>query len=160
MKKNMLLAILILCSLFLVVGCQKKEENNNSQNTNNNSSSNETKKSGVIVREDVKKAIKDETGVTLKTIAVEFVGNTLNFQVVAQNENGEDKELDCSKFYLKTQGGDKLKVNGTKKTVKANSSYNQFAFTVNDEGKTKEGYLVYAYFDNISMGPVEVSSMK
>lgn len=154
--KNKIISILMIIALLLITGCNNK--NNNVPNETNSSSTTQNKSNGTQVREAAKDAINNEYGVILKSVAVEFVGDTLNLQVVMANETNDNKEFDCSKFSIKTQSGDVLKVNATsKKTINANSNYNQYAFTVEDEGKVSVNNIVYVYYDTTSLGPVEVT---
>ena len=148
MKKNILAGII--CLLLVVTGCSKNTKKTETKKTSSSEST------GVVVREVAQNEISDAYGVILKTISLEYVGSTLNLQVVIANETNEDKEFDFSKFSVKTYSNDILKVNGTKKTVKANSSYNQYSFTVNDSSKLEVGNLAYVYYDETSLGPVEV----
>ena len=168
-KKGLIIGIVATILVFVVIAAiviisntnntnsnSQKEENTRS--TPNNESQVQTSSNGTIVRESSSEAIYNKYQVHLKKVAVEFVGNTLNLQVVFANDTNEDKEFDCSKFSIKTTGGDTLKVNATgTKTIKSNSNYVQYAFTIEDEGKVEVGNIVYAYYDLDSLGPVEVT---
>ena len=157
MKRKYLISLIVIFLCFVSVGCGETKTNSENKNEANDSLTTESKSNGVVVREIAQNEIKDAYEITLKTIAVEFVGDTLNFQVVIANETNEDKDFDCSKFLIKTYDGDTLKVNATIKNIKANTSYKQYAFTIDDGGKVQVGDLVYAYYDSTSLGPVEVS---
>ena len=156
MNKKLLRSIVLILLSIALIGCTK-EKTNKASNQSSQGSTSQTKSSAVQVRESAQEEIKNTYGITLKTVAVELVGSTYNLQVVMANESNEEKTLDCSKFKIQTYGLDTLKVNGSMKTIKANSSYNQHAFTIEDEGKLKVGNMVYVFYDSTSLGPVEVS---
>ena len=157
MNRKIILLLMVICSIMLFTGCSKDNMNeDNNQNENNNMPNQNS--GGTQVRKSTIDAVYNETKIKLKTYSVEFVGNTLNLNVVIANDTKDDKEFDCSKFSVKTYGGETLKVNSAKTiTVKANTEYNQLTFTVVDEEKVNVGNLVYGYYDINSLGPTEVS---
>ena len=157
MNKRIILLLMIICSILLFTGCSKDNKNEDNNQNENNSISNQNN-GGTQIRQSAIDSVYNETKVKLKTYNVEFVGNTLNLNVVISNDTNEDKEFDCSKFLVKTYGGEKLKVNATgTTTIKANTDYNQLTFTVEDEGKVNVDNIVYGYYGTNSLGPTEVS---
>ena len=154
-KKIINSLLLMLAILLLTTSCDNNNNQNNNTNTNTQTQS---KTRGVTVNETNQKAIKDQFKVTLKKLVVEKDNDTLNLIATISNETNEDIVFDFSKFSLKTQKKDILKVNGTKETISANTNSKDYSFKVEDEGKVQVQHLVYAYYDSVSLGPVEVSS--
>ena len=156
MKNRIVLFLIFTCFCLILTGCSKKDDNSN---TSNNQNTTQTENNGVEVRQAAKDEINSKYKVMLKTVTVGFYGKLLNFQVVIANDTNEDIEFDCSKFSIKTQNQEVLKVDGTVSTIKANSNYNQLTCPINDDRRFGVGSLVYAYYDTISLGPGEVINL-
>ena len=158
MKKKLLIGIMM-CTLLLTSGCNEKKEENKKQTQNTTNETTPIKNTGVLVNETKQKEIKDKYGVTITKLVVAFSEKTLNLQISVGNETNEDIEFDFSKLSLKTQEQETLKVNATKKTIKANSAPTPNNFIVEAEGKVSEQNIIYVYYDTVSLGPVEVSTL-
>lgn len=88
---------------------------------------------------------------------MELVGSTFNFQVVFSNSNSEDRDFNLAKFDVKL-GNKSLTIGGSKiKTIKANQTYQQWAFTMSDTGNLKVGDTVKVYYNDKFIKDVKVT---
>ncbi len=142
--KKILVIIIILSTCFLLVGCTKKEDKTSSSST---TESGTMTSSGVLLT---------DNDIDIKSIGIELVGETFNFQVTFSNSTNEDKDFDLSKFDVK-HNDKSMKINGHTKTIPANKTYAQWTFTMDDTGDLKVGDTVQVYFDGKQVTSVKVT---
>ena len=95
-------------------------------------------------------------GVIIKEVGVDMVGETPNLMVVFLNPTDKDVEVDCSKFEVKKADGTVVNFTKSKKTIDANQSYTQWAFTAKS-GTLQKGDKVAISFDGQPLGEYEVT---
>lgn len=85
-----------------------------------------------------------------------MVGDTPNLLVIFSNPTDKDVEFDCSKFEVKLEDGTVVNFTNSTKTIPANKSYVQWAFTAKP-GSIKAGDKVTISYDGTSLGTFEVA---
>ena len=85
-----------------------------------------------------------------------MVGDTPNLMVIFSNPTDNDVEVDCGKFEVKKEDGTTVDFTKSKKTIKANQSYTQWAFTAKP-GSMKSGDKVAVSYDGTDLGTYEVT---
>lgn len=85
-----------------------------------------------------------------------MVGDTPNFMVIFSNPTDQDVEVDLSKFKIMVDDKDEVSFHLTSKTIAANQSYAQWAFTAKP-GSMKAGDSVTVYYDGNLVGTYEVT---
>ena len=99
------------------------------------------------------------TDVELQKVLVRHVGNGwFNVACIFANNSDQDYELDLKKFEFVTSDGSKNKLIQTSVTLRKNTSYIWWAFSLSKEfnGKLKVGETVKVFFDGKELGDVEV----
>ena len=95
-------------------------------------------------------------GVVVKEIGVDMVGETPNLMVIFSNPTDKDVEVDCAQFEVKKADGTVVDFGKSKKTISANQSYTQWAFTAKS-GTLQKGDKVSISFDGKPLGEYEVT---
>ena len=97
----------------------------------------------------------DSSDVEINSVSAEYVGDTLNLMVIFANNTDEEKELDCSLFAIK-KDNNIYNTNAGNKQFPANTSYAQWAFTV-EAPTIKVGDKVEILYNNELIDTVEVT---
>lgn len=101
-------------------------------------------------------AVLEIDGVIVKDIGVDMVGDTPNLMIIFSNPTNQDVDVDLSKFQVKVDDKDEVSFHLTSKTIKANQSYAQNAFTASP-GSMKVGDSVTIYYDGKLVGTYKVT---
>lgn len=131
------------------------KNNKSENNTSENSASNDGPKSGETKTTTTGDAVYKINGTTVKEVGVDMVGSTPNFLVIFDNSNNSQVEFDCANFKLEFSDGTTVQPSKSKKTLAANQSYIQWAFTFSKSG-LKAGDWVTVYYGSDAIDVVQV----
>lgn len=87
---------------------------------------------------------------------MDLVGDTPNLMMIFSNPTDKDVDVDLSKFQVKVNDTDEVSFHLTSKTIGANKSYVQWAFTAKP-GSIKAGDSVSIYYDGKLVGTYEAT---